>query len=434
MYDQLKQIDPEVYQAVVDEAHREHAKLELIASENFVPYAVLEALGQPMQNKYAEGYPGKRYYGGCEFVDVAERLARKRAKALFAAEHANVQPHSGAQANTAAYMAFLKAGDKIMGMDLSHGGHLTHGHPLNFSGIFFEVASYGVDRETEQINYYSLAEQAAKEKPKMLVVGASAYPRKIDFARMREIADSVGAYLMADMAHWAGLVAAGLYPSPVPHAHVTTTTVHKTLRGPRSGLILCPKEFKKEIDKAVFPGVQGGPMMHVIAAKAVCLKLAATEEFRVYQVQVLKNAQALAKELQNRGFRIVSGGTDCHLVLVDVKSKGITGKEAEEKLDAVGITVNKNTIPFDTEKPFIASGIRIGSPALTTRGMGEDEMTEIAGLISDALLCEEGSSKCEIIRERVAQICGRFPLYPEIWQGEPLSVNMEKSAEEEEEI
>lgn len=434
MYDQLKQIDPEVYQAVVDEAHREHAKLELIASENFVPYAVLEALGQPMQNKYAEGYPGKRYYGGCEFVDVAERLARKRAKALFGAEHANVQPHSGAQANTAAYMAFLKAGDKIMGMDLSHGGHLTHGHPLNFSGIFFEVASYGVDRETEQINYYSLAEQAAKEKPKMLVVGASAYPRKIDFARMREIADSVGAYLMADMAHWAGLVAAGLYPSPVPHAHVTTTTVHKTLRGPRSGLILCPKEFKKEIDKAVFPGVQGGPMMHVIAAKAVCLKLAATEEFRVYQVQVLKNAQALAKELQNRGFRIVSGGTDCHLVLVDVKSKGITGKEAEEKLDAVGITVNKNTIPFDTEKPFIASGIRIGSPALTTRGMGEDEMTEIAGLISDALLCEEGSSKCEIIRERVAQICGRFPLYPEIWQGEPLSVNMEKSAEEEEEI
>ncbi len=433
MYDQLKRIDPEVYQAVVDEAHREHAKLELIASENFVPYAVLEALGQPMQNKYAEGYPGKRYYGGCEFVDVAEKLARKRAKALFGAEHANVQPHSGAQANTAAYMAFLKAGDKIMGMDLSHGGHLTHGHPLNFSGIFFEVASYGVDKETEQISYYALAEQVAKEKPKMLVVGASAYPRKIDFARMREIADGEGAFLMADMAHWAGLVAAGLYPSPVPHAHVTTTTVHKTLRGPRSGLILCPKEFKKEIDKAVFPGVQGGPMMHVIAAKAVCLKLAASEEFRAYQVQVLKNAQALAKELQNRGFRIVSGGTDCHLVLVDVKSKGLTGKEAEEKLDSVGITVNKNTIPFDTEKPFIASGIRIGSPALTTRGMGEDEMTEIAGLISDALLCEEGGAKCEMVKERVAQICGRFPLYPEIWQGEPLSVNMEVSAEDEEE-
>ena len=431
MYEELKRIDPEVYQAVVDEAHREHAKLELIASENFVPYAVLEALGQPMQNKYAEGYPGKRYYGGCEFVDVAERLARKRAKSLFGAEHANVQPHSGAQANTAAYMAFLKAGDRIMGMDLSHGGHLTHGHPLNFSGIYFDVVSYGVDKETEQINYYALAEQAERDKPKMLVVGASAYPRKIDFARMREIADSVGAYLMADMAHWAGLVAAGLYPSPVPHAHVTTTTVHKTLRGPRSGLILCPKDHKKEIDKAVFPGVQGGPMMHVIAAKAVCLKLAATEEFRLYQMQVLKNAQALAGELQSRGFRIVSGGTDCHLVLVDVKSKGLTGKEAEEKLDEVGITVNKNTIPFDTEKPFIASGIRIGSPALTTRGMGEDEMHEIGELIAETLLSENGSAKCDAVMERVKQICDRFPLYTEIWKGEPLSVEMEAAAEEE---
>ncbi|MEP0814611.1 MAG: serine hydroxymethyltransferase [bacterium] len=421
MYDYLKETDPEIYQAVVDEAHREHAKLELIASENFVPYAVLEALGQPMQNKYAEGYPGKRYYGGCEFVDVAEKLARKRAKALFGAEHANVQPHSGAQANTAAYMAFLSAGDKIMGMDLSHGGHLTHGHPLNFSGIYFQVVSYGVDKETEQINYFTLAEQAAAEKPKMLVVGASAYPRKIDFARMREIADSVGAYLMTDIAHWAGLIVAGLYPTPVPHAHVVTSTVHKTLRGPRSGLILCPEEYKAQIDKAVFPGVQGGPMMHAIAAKAVCFKLAGTEEFKVYQRRVLENAQALSSSLAAKGFRIVSGGTDCHLVLVDVKSKGLTGKQAEERLDSVGITVNKNTIPFDTEKPFIASGIRIGSPALTTRGMGEAEMHEIGELIAATLLADEGSADLDSVRGKVAQLCDRYPLYPEIWQGETLT-------------
>ncbi|MCD6120145.1 serine hydroxymethyltransferase [bacterium] len=423
MYEHLKEVDPEIYQAVVDEAHREHAKLELIASENFVPYAILEAIGQPMQNKYAEGYPGRRYYGGCEFVDVAERLARKRAKRLFGSEHANVQPHSGAQANTAAYMAFLKAGDKIMGMDLSHGGHLTHGHPLNFSGIYFDVVSYGVDRETEQINYFALAEQVQKEKPKMLVVGASAYARKIDFARTREIADSVDAYLMVDIAHWAGLIAAGLYPTPIPHAHVTTSTVHKTLRGPRSGLILCPKDFKKQVDKAVFPGVQGGPMMHAIAAKAVCFKLAATEEFKIYQQQVLNNARALASALAKNGFRIVSGGTDCHLLLVDVKSKGLTGKEAEEKLDSVGITCNKNTIPFDTEKPFIASGIRLGTPALTTRGMGVDEMGEIADLIAAALMAGDDSRELSAVKGKVAELCDKFLLYEEIWKGEELTVN-----------
>ncbi len=423
MYEHLKETDPEVFQAVVDEAHREHAKLELIASENFVPFSILEAMGQPMQNKYAEGYPGKRYYGGCEFVDNVERLARLRAKKLFGAEHANVQPHSGAQANMAAYMAFLQAGDKIMGMDLSHGGHLTHGHPLNFSGIYFNVVSYGVDSETEQINYYTLADLVEKEKPRMLVVGASAYPRRIDFARMREIAANVDAYLMVDMAHWAGLIAVGLYPNPVPHAHVITSTVHKTLRGPRSGLILCPKDFKKEIDKAVFPGVQGGPMMHTIAAKAVCFKLAATDEFRSYQQQVLKNAQTLAQTLADKGFRIVSGGTDCHLLLVDVKSKGLTGKQAEEKLDRVGITVNKNTIPFDTEKPFIASGIRLGSPALTTRGFKEAEMEEVADLISTALQSDESAPELSMITNRVAALCDRYPIYREIWEGNELTVD-----------
>lgn len=422
MYEHLKEADPEIYQAVIDEAHREHATLELIASENFVPYAVFDAMGQPMQNKYAEGYPGRRYYGGCEFVDIAERLARKRAKKLFGAEHANVQPHSGAQANTAAYMAFLDAGDKLMGMDLSHGGHLTHGHPLNFSGIYFDVVTYGVDRESETIDYAVLADKMAKEKPKMLVAGASAYVRKIDFARMREIADSVGAYLLADIAHWAGLVVAGLYPNPVPHAHVVTSTVHKTLRGPRGGLILCPKEYKKQVDRAVFPGVQGGPMMHVIAAKAVCFKLAGTEEFQTYQGRILENARALSDGLQARGFRIVSGGTDCHMLLVDVKSKGMTGKEAEEKLDGVGITCNKNTIPFDTEKPFIASGVRLGTPALTTRGMATDEMALISDLIADALLAGEGSPVLGTVRERVNALCDRFPLYPEIWEGEHLSV------------
>jgi glycine hydroxymethyltransferase len=425
MYEHLKEADPEVFQAVVDEAHREHAKFELIASENFVPYSILEAMGQPMQNKYAEGYPGKRYYGGCEFVDVVERLARSRAKKLFGAEHANVQPHSGAQANMAAYMAFLQAGDKIMGMDLSHGGHLTHGHPLNFSGIYFNVVSYGVDRETEQINYYTLADLVEKEKPRMLVVGASAYPRRIDFARMREIAATVDAYLMVDMAHWAGLVAAGLYPNPVPHAHVVTTTVHKTLRGPRSGLILCPKDFKKEIDKAVFPGVQGGPMMHTIAAKAVCFKLAGTDEFRAYQQQVMKNANTLAQSLADKGFRIVSGGTDCHLLLVDVKSKGLTGKQAEEKLDSVGITVNKNTIPFDTEKPFIASGIRLGSPALTTRGFKEAEMEEVAELIAAALMADDNSPELASVSVKVATLCDRYPMYKEIWEGHELSVDRE---------
>jgi glycine hydroxymethyltransferase len=431
MYEHLKAVDPEVFQAVVDEAHREHAKLELIASENFVPYAVFEAMGQPMQNKYAEGYPGKRYYGGCEFVDVVERLARSRAKKLFGAEHANVQPHSGAQANMSAYMAFLKAGDKLMGMDLSHGGHLTHGHPLNFSGIYFNVVSYGVDRESEQINYFALADQVEKERPRMLVAGASAYSRRIDFARMREIADSVDAYLMVDMAHWAGLIATGLYPNPVPHAHIVTSTVHKTLRGPRSGLILCPKDFKKEVDKAVFPGVQGGPMMHTIAAKAVCFKLAATDEFRNYQQQILKNAQTLAKGLSDRGFRIVSGGTDCHLLLADVKSKGLTGKHAEEKLDRVGITVNKNTIPFDTEKPFIASGIRLGSPALTTRGMGVDEMHLIADLIATALLADEGSAELASVRGKVTELCDRFPIYREIWEDQELSVDKEDELETE---
>jgi len=423
MYEHLKKTDPEVFQAVVDEAYREHAKFELIASENFVPYSILETMGQPMQNKYAEGYPGKRYYGGCEYVDVVERLARSRAKKLFGAEHANVQPHSGAQANMSSYMAFLNSGDKIMGMDLSHGGHLTHGHPLNFSGIYFKVASYGVDKDTEQINCDALAGLVEKEKPRMLVVGASAYPRFIDFARMREIADSVGAYLMVDMAHWAGLVAVGLYPNPVPYAHVVTSTVHKTLRGPRSGLILCPNEYKKEVDKAVFPGVQGGPMMHTIAAKAVCFKLAATDEFRTYQKQVVKNAQMLAKTLAEKNFRIVSGGTDCHLLLVDVKSKGLTGKQAEEKLDRVGITVNKNTIPFDTEKPFIASGIRLGSPALTTRGFKEAEMVEVAELIATALISDENSKKFNAVSDKVTVLCDRFPLYKEIWEGQELSVN-----------
>jgi len=412
----LKATDPEIYAAVIREYHRQHEKLELIASENFVSEAVLETMGTALTNKYAEGYPKRRYYGGCEFVDIAESLARKRAKKLFGAEHANVQPHAGAQANIAAYMALLEHGDTLLGMDLSHGGHLTHGHPLNFSGKYFKVVPYGVRKDTEQVDYDRLRELAREHRPKLIVAGASAYPRTLDFATFREIADEVGAYLMVDMAHIAGLVAAGLHPSPVPHAHVVTTTVHKTLRGPRSGMILCTKDLKKAIDRAVFPGTQGGPLMHVIAAKAVALKEAMKPEFKQYQQRILDNARALAAALEEQGFRIVSGGTDTHLMLVDVKSRGLLGVDAEKRLDEVNITVNKNTIPFETEPPMKASGIRLGTPALTTRGMGVEEMKLIGGLISKALLEPAGEAGDAEIVSGVAELAARYPLYEWAWK------------------
>ncbi|MFS8571536.1 MAG: serine hydroxymethyltransferase [Clostridia bacterium] len=413
----LKDVDPEIYRAIQLERGRQNDKIELIASENFVSEAVLEALGSVLTNKYAEGLPGRRYYGGCEFVDIAEELAIQRAKELFGADHANVQPHSGAQANQAVFFAALEPGDTVMGMSLSHGGHLTHGSPVNISGKWFNIVPYYVDEETEQIDYDALRKLAKEHKPKMIIAGASAYPRVIDFKAFREICDEVGALLMVDMAHIAGLVAAGLHPSPVPYADFVTTTTHKTLRGPRGGMILCKAEHAKAVDKAVFPGIQGGPLMHVIAAKAVALKEALTPEFKEYQKRVVANAKAMAKALADRGYRIVSGGTDNHLLLVDVKQAGLTGKDAEKALDEVGITVNKNTIPFDTESPFVTSGIRIGTPAATTRGMDEAAMEIIAGLIDETLKAARSGAldqEAPSIKARVAELCRKYPLYPPV--------------------
>lgn len=409
--DLLKLVDGEVAAAIKKEIQRQQNNLELIASENFVSRAVMKAMGTPLTNKYAEGYPGKRYYGGCEYVDVVENLARERAKTIFGAEHANVQPHSGAQANMGVYFALLEIGDTIMGMNLSHGGHLTHGSPVNFSGKFYNVVYYGVDKDTGRINYEEVLQLAKKHKPKLIVAGASAYPRTLDFEKFREIADEVGAYLMVDMAHIAGLVAAGMHPNPVPVADVVTTTTHKTLRGPRGGMILCKSQYAQKIDKAIFPGIQGGPLMHVIAAKAVCLKEAMHQEFGRYQEQIVKNARALAQALTQKGYELVSGGTDTHLMLVDLRSRGITGKEAEEVLDKVGITVNKNTIPFDPESPFVTSGIRLGTPALTSRGMKEGEMEEVAELIDEAIKNRQDAIKLEGIKKKVRELCSRFPLY-----------------------
>jgi glycine hydroxymethyltransferase len=403
--------DPEVARAIQLEEGRQEKKIELIASENFVSRAVMAAQGSVLTNKYAEGYPGKRYYGGCEYVDVVEDLARERVKKLFGAEHANVQPHSGAQANTAVYFAILKPGDTVLGMNLAHGGHLTHGSPVNLSGIYYNFVDYGVTKDSELLDYEELRRLAREHRPKLIVGGASAYPRQIDFRLMREIADEVGAYLMVDMAHIAGLVAAGLHPSPIPYAHFVTTTTHKTLRGPRGGLILCGQEFAQKIDKAIFPGIQGGPLMHVIAAKAVAFGEALQPEFKAYQQQIMHNAQALAKGFLARGFRLVSGGTDNHLVLLDMRSKGLTGKAAEKILDDVGITVNKNTIPFDPESPFVTSGIRIGSPAVTTRGMKEPEMDKIAEAIDLALTAGENREKLQQAAGIVADLCAKFPLY-----------------------
>jgi len=407
----LSEVDPEVARAIAAEKTREQSGLQLIASENFADEAVLEAQGSVMTNKYAEGYPSRRYYGGCEYMDVVEDLAIQRAKKVFGAEHANVQPHSGAQANMAVYFAVLDVGDTIMGMELSHGGHLTHGSPVNFSGKFYNAVSYGVDRETQRIDYDQVRKLAKEHRPKLIIAGASAYPRWIDFAEFRKIADEVGAYLMVDMAHIAGLIAAGLHPNPVPHSHFITSTTHKTLRGARGGFILCKEEFAKIIDKTVFPGVQGGPLMHAIAAKAVTFKQAMTQDFKEYQKQVVKNAKVLAEALMERGFTLVSGGTDNHLILVDLTDKGITGKEAEEALGEVDIILNKNTIPFDTRSPFITSGIRIGTPAVTTRGLKEEEMRQIAEMISDVLLHIGDNAIRDRVKKEVAELCNRFPLY-----------------------
>ncbi len=410
----LTQFDPEIAATIRQEVQRQDHGLELIASENFVSRAVLDAVGSVMTNKYAEGYPGKRYYGGCEFVDIAETLAIDRAKQLFGADHANVQPHSGAQANMAVYLAILQPGDKILGMNLAHGGHLTHGHPLNFSGKYFTILPYGVRKDTEQLDYDELAAQARAHRPKLIVVGASAYPRIIDYPRIRAVADEVGALVMTDMAHIAGLVAAGLHPSPVPHSDFVTTTTHKTLRGPRGGLILCRAQFAKDIDRAVFPGVQGGPLMHVIAGKAVCFKEALAPEFAQYQQRVVRNAARLADRLAHAGFRIVSGGTDNHLVLVDVFSRGITGKVAEAALGRAAITVNKNTIPFDQNPPMVASGIRVGTPAVTTRGLGESDMDTIATLISRVLAAPDDEAVAYAVRTDVEALCRTHPLYPDL--------------------
>lgn len=409
----LSVLDPQVAEAIRNETRRQAETLELIASENFVSEAVLEAVGSVFTNKYAEGYPGRRYYGGCDYVDVVESLAIERAKKLFGADHANVQPHSGSQANMAVYMTVLKPGDKILGMNLAHGGHLTHGHPLNFSGMLYQVASYGVQRETERIDYDSLEQVAKQEKPKMIVCGASAYSRTIHFDRLYQIAKQVGAYLMADIAHIAGMVAVGLHPSPVPYADFVTTTTHKTLCGPRGGMILCKEEHKRALDKIVLPGMQGGPLVHVIAGKAVCLKQAMSEDFRRYQEQIILNAKTLAETVQNEGLRIISGGTDTHLFLLDVFSKGITGKQAEQALEQAGITVNKNAIPFDTHPPLVTSGIRIGTPAVTTRGMREDEMRDIGALIGSVLRAIGNEEFLNSIRQEVRTLAARFPLYVE---------------------
>ena len=414
MWRTLAEADPEVARALKDELQRQNNGLELIASENFVSRAILEAAGSIFTNKYAEGYPGRRYYGGCEFVDVVERAAIARAKALFGADHANVQPHSGAQANMSVYFTLLKPGDTVLGMNLAHGGHLTHGHPLNFSGKLYAIVPYGVRQSDERIDYDELDRLAEQHKPKMIIVGASAYPRVIDFARVRRAADRIGAKVFTDMAHLAGLVAAGVHPSPVPHSDFVTTTTHKTLRGPRAGMILCREQYAKDLDKSVFPGVQGGPLMHIIAAKAVCLKEAAEPAFGVYQRQIVANAKRLATVLSAAGFRLVSGGTDNHLMLVDVFSKGTTGKLAEAALGKAGITVNKNAIPFDKNPPLVASGIRVGTPAVTTRGMREPEMEIVGELITRALKTPEDEGALAMVRAEVEALCRKFPLYPEI--------------------
>jgi glycine hydroxymethyltransferase len=413
MYRPLYEADPQIAAAIDNETRRQHEGLELIASENFVSEAVLEAAGSVFTNKYAEGYPGKRYYGGCEYADVVENLARDRAKQLFGAEHANVQPHSGSSANMEAYSAILQPGDTILGLNLAHGGHLTHGHHLNFSGKTYKIVPYGVTKETETIDYDALEKLAEEHRPKLIIGGGSAYPRIIDFTRMRQIADKVGALYLVDMAHFAGLVAGGAHPSPVPHAHIVTSTTHKTLRGPRAGLILSKTEFAPAIDKVVFPGMQGGPLMHIIAAKAICFQEAMQPEFREYAKQVVANAKVLAETLVAEGFRIISGGTDTHVILVDVFSKGMLGSEAEKALGEAAITVNKNAIPFDTNPPMKPSGIRIGSPALTTRGMKEGEMRQVGRWIADALLHRADASVLEKIRKEVLGLCEAFPLYAE---------------------
>jgi len=414
MEKQLMQQDPAVYNAIKDELQRQRTKIELIASENFVTTAVMEAQGSVLTNKYAEGYPAKRYYGGCEHVDVVEDLARDRAKEIFGAEHVNVQPHSGAQANMAVYFTVLEAGDTVLGMNLSHGGHLTHGSPVNFSGVQYNFIEYGVDRETHRINYDDVLEKARTHKPKLIVAGASAYPRAIDFKRFREIADEVGAYLMVDMAHIAGLVAAGLHQNPVPHAHFVTTTTHKTLRGPRGGMILCKEEFAKKIDKSIFPGIQGGPLMHVIAAKAVAFGEALQDEFKHYAQNIIDNANRLAEGLKKEGFALVSEGTDNHLVLIDVSSMNLTGKVAEKALDDVGITTNKNTIPYDEQSPFVTSGIRIGTPAATSRGMDEKAMVAIGKIIAKTLKNPKDTATLDQARAEVTALTDQYPLYTDL--------------------
>ena len=420
----LSQFDPEIAEQIENEVRRQHEGLEMIASENFVSEAVLQAAGSVFTNKYAEGYPGKRYYGGCEFADVVENLARDRAKQIFGAEHVNVQPHSGSQANAAAYMSILSPGDTILGLDLAHGGHLTHGHKLNFSGKLYKVVSYTVRKDTEVLDYDELAAIAERERPKMIVGGGSAYPRTFDFARMRQIADSVGAYFVVDMAHFAGLVAGGVHPSPVPHAHIVTTTTHKTLRGPRGGMILSKQEFAANIDRSVFPGQQGGPLVHIVAAKAVAFKEALQPEFKAYAAQIVANAKVLAEALAGEGYRIISGGTDTHLMLVDVFSKGMFGSEAENALHAAGITVNKNAIPYDTNPPMKPSGIRIGTPALTTRGMGEAEMRQVAKWIATSLEQRNDSSALARIRGEVLEMAEQFPLYS--WRRQSQAASQEQ--------
>jgi glycine hydroxymethyltransferase len=409
----LAETDPEIARTIAQEVHRQNSGLELIASENFVSHAVLEAAGSVLTNKYAEGYPGRRYYGGCEFVDIAESLAISRAKELFGADHANVQPHSGAQANMAVYFTLLQPGDTVLGMNLAHGGHLTHGHQLNFSGKLFKIVPYGVRKDDERIDYEELERLAHEHKPKMIIVGASAYPRVIDFERIARVGKDVGAPIFTDMAHIAGLVAAGIHPSPVPHSDFVTTTTHKTLRGPRGGMVLCRAQYAKDLDRTVFPGLQGGPLMHIIAAKAVCFKEALAPDFAVYQRQIVANAARLASNLASAGFRLVSGGTDNHLMLVDVFSRGLTGKVAEAALGKAGITVNKNAIPFDQNPPMVASGIRIGTPAITSRGMREPEMDVVAGLITRALASPEDDTALGTVKAEVEALCRKFPLYPE---------------------
>ncbi len=410
----LKKQDQKVFDAIELELGRQRAKIELIASENFVSEAVMEAQGSVLTNKYAEGYPGRRYYGGCEYVDIVEDIARDRAKEIFGAEHVNVQPHSGAQANMAVYFTVLEQGDTVLGMNLSHGGHLTHGSPVNFSGVQYNFIEYGVDEDNQRVDYDVIRELAKEHKPKMIVAGASAYPRELDFAKFREIADEVGAYLMVDMAHIAGLVATGLHPNPVPHAHFVTTTTHKTLRGPRGGMILCKEEFGKKIDKSIFPGIQGGPLMHVIAAKAVAFGEALTPEFKQYGEAVIANAKRLGEKLVSEGINLVSGGTDNHLLLLDLRSLNLTGKVAEKALDEVGITTNKNTIPFDPESPFVTSGIRIGTAAVTSRGLDAGAMDEIGALIALTLKNVEDEAKHEEVRERIATLTAKFPMYPNL--------------------